>query len=431
MARQTPTLAGNYHVQQTQSLHEALEQHYRRWGPNLIEEAEALARRILIDAGLPAEPDVLVPTETGITRGLRRLAIGHGHQPGSEVWYAAKVIEQVADVRRAIAEKDKDQILHDALHLGTLLMEWEVEHHWGRGIDLYSDRQTWAHGAAALIAGRQAAIDAAANALPASDFYPFPRRTVRNESLSTMCRGYPESADAPVLPTGPMPEIPTLALDGSLDVRTPVAWAQQAVAGNPNATLAVIPHTGHSTIGTDVSGCALDLAKRFPDYNGADGKCRQQPKPVPVAERPVSSVTQVKALAGNCHGLRGSKCTRAKKSITAGYQALRDAVNQFVVGSMYQGPGLYGGGWFLESDIADDFFTEIPVAIDAEGISQVPDVVADGKINIANYPDVSGSFEVLDFGGGSYRVELGGPGLSPARRSHNSDRRDAQERAPP
>jgi hypothetical protein len=145
MARQTPTLAGNYHVQQTQSLHEALEQHYRRWGPNLIEEAEALARRILIDAGLPAEPDVLVPTETGITRGLRRLAIGHGHQPGSEVWYAAKVIEQVADVRRAIAEKDKDQILHDALHLGTLLMEWEVEHHWGRGIDLYSDRQTWAH----------------------------------------------------------------------------------------------------------------------------------------------------------------------------------------------------------------------------------------------------------------------------------------------
>jgi hypothetical protein len=105
MARQTPTLAGNYHVQQTQSLHEALEQHYRRWGPNLIEEAEALARRILIDAGLPAEPDVLVPTETGITRCLRRLA----------------------------------------LHLGTLLMEWEVEHHWGRGIDLYSDRQTWAH----------------------------------------------------------------------------------------------------------------------------------------------------------------------------------------------------------------------------------------------------------------------------------------------
>ena len=105
MARQTPTLAGNYHVQQTQSLHEALEQHYRRWGPNLIEEAEALARRMLIDAGLPTEPEVLVPTETGITRGLRRLVISHGHQPGSEVWYAAKVIEQVADVRRAIAEK--------------------------------------------------------------------------------------------------------------------------------------------------------------------------------------------------------------------------------------------------------------------------------------------------------------------------------------
>lgn len=258
------------------------------------------------------------------------------------------------------------------------------------------------------IAGRQAAIDAAANALPDSAFYPFPRKTVRNLSLATMCRGYQESADTPALPVGPMPAVPTLALNGSLDVRTPVAWAEQAIAGNPKATLAVIPHTGHSTIGTDVSGCALDLAKRFLIYNGADGKCRQKPKPVPVAQRAVDSVSQVKSLPGTCRGLRGNKCAGAKRSVTAGYQALRDALNQFVIGGMYQGPGLYGGGWYVESDIEDDLFSEIPSTIQADGMSHVPGVMTSGRINIQAYPKVSGSFDVLDFGGGSYRVEISG-----------------------
>jgi pimeloyl-ACP methyl ester carboxylesterase len=340
----------------------------------------------------------------GNPAGLMRLfAIVNGAEGAAAKQKAAKKFRGYAPAKRPARTQPKpgDTVrgrafidvasFSNTLNLATSCEDFSGP--WGRG---------------APLAGRQAAIDAAANAMPDSAFYPFPRKTVRNESLATICRGYPESPDVPALPTGPMPAVPTLALDGSLDVRTPVAWAEQAIAGNPNATLAVIPHTGHSTIGTDVSGCALDLAKRFLIYGGTDGKCRQKPKPVPVGPRAVSSVKQVKSLPGNCRGLRGRKCVSAKKSITAGYQAMRDALDQYVVGGMYQGPGLYGGGWFLESDIGDDLFTEIPVAIEAEGISQVPDVIADGRINIEEYPKVSGHFDVLDFNGDSYRVNING-----------------------
>jgi hypothetical protein len=87
---------------------------------------------------------------------------------------------------------------------------------------------------------------------------------------------------------------------------------------------------------------------------------------------------------------------------------MRDALDQYVVGGMYAGPGLYGGGWFLESDLADDLFTEIPVALEAEELSQVPGSMSSGRIDISEYPRVSGRFTVTDFSGRSYRVEIDG-----------------------
>ena len=58
-----------------------------------------------------------------------------------------------------------------------------------------------------------------------------------------------------------------------------------------------VPHTGHSTIGTDVSGCALSLAKRFLIYGGTDGACKNNPLRVPVAGRAVSLDAQPQGAA--------------------------------------------------------------------------------------------------------------------------------------
>jgi hypothetical protein len=213
-----------------------------------------------------------------------------------------------------------------------------------------------------------------------------------------------------VLPTGPLPPVPVLALNGSLDARTPTAWAREAIAGDPLAQLVTLPYTGHSTIGTDLSGCALSLAKRFLIFGGTDGKCNHNPRRLPVAGRVYASVNEVKALRGSCSGLRGRRCTGAKRAVTGGYLAFRDALDQLVIGGMANGPGLYGGTWSTTQDLTDP---TSPTAasttqLSLQGLEQVPGVIVDGRVDITNYPNVSGSFTVLALSGSSFDVSISG-----------------------
>lgn len=266
---------------------------------------------------------------------------------------------------------------------------------WPRGADLGS---------------RQGAIDTAANALADTALTPFSRDTIKDNSLASVCRGWQESSDTPALPAGPLPSVPTLALNGSLDVRTPVSWAQRALDGTAAGQLVTVPFTGHSTIGTDVSGCALSLAKRFLTFSATDGKCKHNPQRLPVAGRALATVNQVKALSGRCRGLRGRRCSSAKRVVTAGYMAFRDALDQLVIGGMQSGPGLYSGAWELSYDLDESelFTEEPPVALSLEGLEQVPGVVVDGRIDITHYPRARGDFSVFTPSGREYRVSIGG-----------------------
>jgi pimeloyl-ACP methyl ester carboxylesterase len=252
------------------------------------------------------------------------------------------------------------------------------------------------------VSNRQPSIVAAANAIPNSAFYPFSRETARDNSTSSYCRGWQQSPTPPAIAPGPLPNVPTLALDGSLDLRTPVSWAQRAIAGDPSAQLVQIPNTGHSVIGTDISGCALSLAKRFLIFGATDGKCRETAPPIPIAPKPVSSTSQLKAPDGSCRGLRGARCSAAKRAIAAGYLAMRDSLDQILIGGMDTGNGLLGGIWEVEYDLADDF-SLIPVDLKLTGVSNVPGVYASGRINLEDAPRVD---DVLRMGG--WRVNVSG-----------------------
>lgn len=269
----------------------------------------------------------------------------------------------------------------------------------------------WPRGAA--LGTRQGSIDSAAAALDGGSLSPFERDTVKNNSTASLCRGWPESPDTPALPAGPLPDVPVLALNGTLDVRTPVEWAQNALAGTPRGQLVPVPHTGHSTIGTDISGCALSLAKRFLTFSGTDGVCRRNPLRVPVAVRAVGSTNGLTPLRGSCRRLSGRRCRSARKVVTAGYLAMRDAVDQLVVGGMLYGPGLYGGGWELSDDFDDEFadeedLEEMPLFVSLESMEQVPGVIVDGRVRVTDYPRVSGNFSILDLNGRGYEVTVSG-----------------------
>ncbi|MBJ7331397.1 MAG: alpha/beta hydrolase [Solirubrobacteraceae bacterium] len=252
------------------------------------------------------------------------------------------------------------------------------------------------------VSNRQAKIVAAANAIPSSQFYPFSRTTGRDNSTSSYCRGWQQDPTPPAIVQGPLPNVPTLALDGNLDLRTPVSWAERAVSGNPSAELVKIPNTGHSVIGTDISGCALSLAKRFLIFGATDGKCSETAPAIPIAPRPVASLQRVRTPAGTCRGIRGRSCTNAKRALAAGYLAMRDTLDQLLIGGMDTGNGLLGGVWGVEYDLGDDL-SLIPIDLNMEGVSNVPGVYTSGKLNLEQAPAVNDTLRM-----GGWRVLVSG-----------------------
>lgn len=252
------------------------------------------------------------------------------------------------------------------------------------------------------VSNRQLAIVAAANAIPESAFYPFSRTTVRDNSVSAYCRGWQQQPAAPAIAQWQLPDIPTLALNGDLDLRTPTSWAKRATAGDSKAQVVEIPNSGHSVIGTDVSGCALSLAKRFLIFGATNGKCDSAAPPIPIAPRPVASINRVRSLPGTCRGLRGAACTRAKRELLAGYLGVRDTLDQALIGYMDVGPGLLGGIWEMEYDLAEDL-SVIPVGLRMSGVGNVPGVYVSGTINFEAAPDIDDTIRI-----GSYRTDISG-----------------------
>ena len=106
----------------------------RRFGPIVVADAEDRMKKILAAAGMPS--DVLEKSTRGY-RGVANLAIWRGHQIGSKVWFAAKILEQIADTRCAMDDSNHDQFLLDkALHLGALLENANTIIGYGPAIDV-------------------------------------------------------------------------------------------------------------------------------------------------------------------------------------------------------------------------------------------------------------------------------------------------------
>lgn len=250
--------------------------------------------------------------------------------------------------------------------------------------------------------GRQAAIDSAAAQIPSTAFYPFARATAAADSTAAYCRGWQQSPTLPAINQGPLPDIPTLALTGTLDLRTPSSWAQRATAGDPSAQVVPIPNVGHSAIGTDLSGCALSLAKRFLVFGATDGKCKDTAPAIPVAPRPASSLNSVQPARGSCKRISRARCRRALKVLTGGYLGLRDVLDQMLIGGSQEGPGLYGGNWLLDYDL-DDLMAIDPTDLALNGVSAVPGVYVSGSISTTTLPRVDSSLRIA-----GYRVNISG-----------------------
>jgi pimeloyl-ACP methyl ester carboxylesterase len=144
---------------------------------------------------------------------------------------------------------------------------------------------------AADAATRATQATAAANALNAASLRPFNRGVALRGELIPLCIGWPVASPAPEAP-GPLPQVPTLVLEGQADLRTPLEDGQAVAAQIPGAAVVAIPHTGHSVLGSDLSTCGMNAVAAFVT-GGQPSACAPTQNlffPTPVAPTKLSRV---------------------------------------------------------------------------------------------------------------------------------------------
>jgi pimeloyl-ACP methyl ester carboxylesterase len=138
------------------------------------------------------------------------------------------------------------------------------------------------------------------HAQPASDFYPFDAVTAYANSLVPDCASWPD-ASPPSPPQSALPDVPTLILSGEQDLRTPTADARSVAARIPDAQLLLVPFTGHSVIGSDLTNCASLALSAFFAQSPVQ-PCAPAPNqfaPTPLTPTNLASVHPPSGLGGN------------------------------------------------------------------------------------------------------------------------------------
>jgi len=147
------------------------------------------------------------------------------------------------------------------------------------------------------IADRSAILSAALAALPAGTLGPF-GTWAASFGNADFCLDWPTPTGGATLGTGPLPNVPMLAVSGGYDMRTPTAGAASVVAQFPQGHLVVVPGVGHSTVTADPSGCAANAVRTWMLGGTPSATCPRRPPLVrPVAALPPAGTAAPKRPA--------------------------------------------------------------------------------------------------------------------------------------
>jgi pimeloyl-ACP methyl ester carboxylesterase len=178
---------------------------------------------------------------------------------------------------------------------------------------------------------RPALYNAAVAALPAGSFGPFGTWASRFGSAD-FCLDWPSPSGGAPLGAGPLPDVPVLAVSGAFDMRTPTTSAIEMVSRFPQGRLLVVPGIGHSVVGADPSGCAINAVRSWMTGGPVPEQCpRPKPLVAPIPALPAPGVA-------NPTRPNGPLATYALASKT-----LREAIATWVTASQATVPGIYGG----------------------------------------------------------------------------------------
>ena len=154
---------------------------------------------------------------------------------------------------------------------------------------------------------------------------------------ASFCLDWPTQTGNAPFGAGPLPNVPMLAVSGSIDMRTPTNGAQSVVARFPQGKLTIVPGVGHSTVTADPYGCAVNAVRTWANGGSPPAVCpREQPLVLPVTKIPAAGPLHPKkaASAKATYAIVSQTITEAKAAwlMTAGAS-----------GGSAQVPGIVGG----------------------------------------------------------------------------------------
>src|SRR5919201_1975594 len=188
------------------------------------------------------------------------------------------------------------------------------------------------------IAQRQALLDAARNALTQGATGPL-GKWATDIGPAALCLLWPPQARRPGIGSGPLPNVPVLALAGERDLRTPASNAAAVAARFPQGRLLTVPGVGHSVLGADFTTCSGDAVKTWLNGGVPPARCPRAPMLVnPIGPFPGSFAALRPTGAA---GVRGSTLAAVAKTVREAAGSWGLAVTGFTAARTI--PGLYGG----------------------------------------------------------------------------------------
>ncbi len=247
----------------------------------------------------------------------------------------------------------------------------------------------WTRGAPPEQRARE--ITAVARSIPRSALGPFTSSVPLEAGVAGLCLGWPPASPPPA-PTGSLPAVPTLVLEGRGDLRTPLEDAQKLTQLLPTAQIAAIPFSGHSVLGSDLTTCA---ARAVATFFAAEPQqpCAATDNPFSPTPRPPASLDAV-PRARSVPG-------KAGRTLNALSATLTDANRQVIGETLAQGsrPSAVGG---LRAGRA----VVSAAGIDLRAYEYVPGVAITGRMR----EDGTGTFRVRGRAAarGTVRISQGG-----------------------
>jgi pimeloyl-ACP methyl ester carboxylesterase len=219
-------------------------------------------------------------------------------------------------------------------------------------------------------AERHRQAEGRAAAIPDSAFEPFDRATALASDVLDLCESWPQAPAAPEFGSGPLPDVTVLLLEGEDDLRTPVENAQRTATLFPRSRLVVVPATGHSALGSDLSLCADRAFGRFLQRRPVGPPCPRRRRVFPPQPPPPRRLADVPRLAGTS-GIRGKTLAAVKLTLR---DVTEDAITEVILDP--SDPDIARGGGLRAGRYRIDFENTLVL----DGVAFVPGVTLSGRL---------------------------------------------------